>query len=202
MPRPCHALTMPFFSRPRHSTATERGPVGYLPTFGFLWLPHGVPRRLLSEAYQSSSQWSIPTTVNRGSSTLQKRRSVKLLDQQFGYFRLPRGLSRRTRHCQSRAGARHGVCELTARYGRGTAWAWHGHGIAYRRFKTANSRWSGSNSCGDAARGHEQFQVPTRGMRALKRKPSWGRYFQNINFQTGIKQNGYSYAFYLWPINR
>jgi len=25
----------------------------------------------------------------------------------FGYFRLPCGLSRRTRHCHSRAGARH-----------------------------------------------------------------------------------------------
>jgi hypothetical protein len=51
MPRPCHALTMPFFSRPRHSTAVERRPVGYLPAFGFFRLPRGVPRRLLSEAY-------------------------------------------------------------------------------------------------------------------------------------------------------
>jgi hypothetical protein len=51
MPRPCHALTMPFFSRPRHSTDVERRPVGYLPAFGFFRLPRGVPRRLLSEAY-------------------------------------------------------------------------------------------------------------------------------------------------------
>jgi len=113
MPRPCHALTMPFFSRPRHSTAVERRPVGYLPAFGFFRLPRGVPRRLLSEAYQSSSQQSIPTTVKSGISSLQKRRSVKLLDQQFGYFRLQRGLSRRTRHCRSRAGERHVNCELT-----------------------------------------------------------------------------------------
>jgi len=28
----------------------------------------------------------------------------------------------------------------------------------YRVFKTANSRWSGCISCGDAATGHEQFQ--------------------------------------------
>jgi hypothetical protein len=79
---PCHAhaAPMPFFSRPRHSTAVERRPVGYLPAFGFFRLPRGVPRRLLSEAYQSSSQRSIPTTVRSGSSTLQKRRSVKLLD--------------------------------------------------------------------------------------------------------------------------
>jgi hypothetical protein len=80
MPCPCHALTMPFFSRPRHCTAVERWPVGYLPAFGFIRLPRGVPRRLLSEAYQFPSQRSIPTTVKSGSSTLQKRRSVKLLD--------------------------------------------------------------------------------------------------------------------------
>ena len=79
MPRPCHVLTMPFFSRPLHSTAVERRPVGYLPAFSFFRLPRGVPRRLLSEAYQSL-QLSIPTTVKSGSSTLQKRRCVKLLD--------------------------------------------------------------------------------------------------------------------------
>jgi hypothetical protein len=112
MPRPCHALTMPFFSRPRHSTAFERRPVGYLLTFGFFRLPRGVPRRLFSEIYQSPSQRSIPTIVNSGSSTLQKRRSVKLLDKQFGYFRLPRELSRRTRQCRSRAGERYGHGKL------------------------------------------------------------------------------------------
>ena len=80
MPRPCHARTMPFFSRPWHSTAVKRRHVGYLPAFGFFRLPRVVPRRLLSEAYQSSSQRSIPTTVKSGRSTLQKRRSVKLLD--------------------------------------------------------------------------------------------------------------------------
>ena len=79
-PCPCHALTMPFFSRPQHSMAVERRPVGYLPAFGFFRLPRGVPQRLLSEAYQSSSQRSIPATVKSGISTLQKRRSVKLLD--------------------------------------------------------------------------------------------------------------------------
>jgi len=80
MPRLCHALTMPFFSRPRHSTAVERRPVGYLSAFGFFRLPRGVTRRLLSEAYQTSSQRSIPTSAMGGSSTLQKRRSVKMLD--------------------------------------------------------------------------------------------------------------------------
>jgi hypothetical protein len=111
----CHAASMPFFSRPRHSMAVERRPEGYLPPFGLFRLPCGVPRRLLSEACQSSSQRSIPTTVKSGSSILQQRRSVKLLDKQFGYFRLPRGLSRRTRHCRSMAGARHGMCESAFR---------------------------------------------------------------------------------------
>ena len=44
---------------------------------------------------------------------------------QFGYFRLPRGLSRRTRHCRSRAGERHDMCELT----HVMAGERHGHGM-------------------------------------------------------------------------
>ena len=56
MSRPCHALTIPFFSRPQHSTSVNRRPVGYLPTFGFFRLPRGVTRRLLSEAFQSQMQ--------------------------------------------------------------------------------------------------------------------------------------------------
>ena len=73
MPCPCHALTMPFFSRPRHSTAVERRLVGYLPVFGFFRQPRGVPRRLLSEAYQTSSQRSIPMIAKSHISTLQKK---------------------------------------------------------------------------------------------------------------------------------
>jgi hypothetical protein len=41
----------------------------------------------------------------------------------FGYFRLSCGLSRRTRHYRSRAGARHGMCQLT----QGMAGERHGH---------------------------------------------------------------------------
>jgi hypothetical protein len=120
MPSPCRALTIPFFSRPRHSTAVDRRPVGYL-------LPATTrsSKRLLLQSYQSSSQRSIRTTVESGTSTRQKRRSIKLLEKHFGYFRLPCGLWRRTRHCRRMAGARHGMCELMARYGRGTAWARH-----------------------------------------------------------------------------
>ena len=54
-----------------------------------------------------------------------KIRSVTLFDQQFGYFRLPCGHSRRTRRCRSRAGARHGMCELT----RGMGGERHGRGM-------------------------------------------------------------------------
>ena len=126
MPRPCPALIKPFFSRPRHSTAVERRPVGYLPSFGFFRLPRGVPRRLLSEAYQSFSQRSIPTTVKRGSSTLKKKKTICLtVGLQFGYFWLRCGLSRRRRHCRSMVGARHGMCELT----NGMAGEWHGNGM-------------------------------------------------------------------------
>jgi hypothetical protein len=54
-----------------------------------------------------------------------KRRFVTLLDRHFGYFRLPRGLSRRTRHYRSMTGARHSMCELT----HGVAGERHGRGI-------------------------------------------------------------------------
>ena len=77
---PMPSPTIPFFSRPRHSTAVERRPMRYLLVFGFFRLPRGFPRRSLSEAYHSSSQRSIPTTVKICSSTLQKRLSVTLLD--------------------------------------------------------------------------------------------------------------------------
>jgi len=79
MLRQCRALTMPF-SRPQHSMAAERQPVGYLPAFGFFQLPRRVPHILLSETYQSSSQRFIPMTVKSCSSTVQKRRSVKQLN--------------------------------------------------------------------------------------------------------------------------
>ena len=130
MPRPFHALTMPFFSRSWHSTAVDRRPADYVHAFGFFRLPRGVPRRLLSEAYQSSSQRSIPTSVKSGSSTLQKRRSVKLLDYQFGYFRLPCGLSWRTRHYQSMA---------WHVWINGTAWQGNGMGAAWARCATGES---------------------------------------------------------------
>jgi hypothetical protein len=70
------------------------------------------------------------------SSTLQKRHPFKLLDLQFGYFWLKCGLSQRTQHYQSRAGVRHGTCELT----HGMARERHGRGMLHvnRPLKSSN----------------------------------------------------------------
>ena len=128
MPRACPALTMPFFSRPRHSTAVERRPAGYLPAFGFFRLPRVVPRRLLSEAYQSSSQRSIHTTVKSGSSTLQK-------DDLLNCWTSSSDIS--GYHVEFHEG--HGTVEagqgaawhvwINERHGRGTAWERLGRGM-------------------------------------------------------------------------
>ena len=73
----CHAAPVPCSDHAVLLKATtqhgrRQRPVSYLPALGFFRLPRGVPRRLISEAYQSSSQRSVPTTVKIGSSTLQK----------------------------------------------------------------------------------------------------------------------------------
>jgi hypothetical protein len=73
----CRAMSMPCFDHVVLLKATARHgrretACGLPAAFGFFRLPRGVPRRLLSEAHQSSSQRSIPMTVKRGSSTLQK----------------------------------------------------------------------------------------------------------------------------------
>ena len=124
----CHAAPMPFFSRPRHSMAVESGLVGCLLAFVFFRLPRRVPRSSHQTHTNLRCRWPVrnqtPFVMDEeksASSTLQKRRSVI----QFGYFRLPCGHSRRTRYCRSRAGARHGLCELT----HGMAGERHGHGM-------------------------------------------------------------------------
>ena len=42
MPRPCHAPTMPFFSRPQHSTAVERRPCCAVALRRTAWSEHGM----------------------------------------------------------------------------------------------------------------------------------------------------------------
>jgi hypothetical protein len=80
----CHAAPMPcsdhavlFKATAQHGRReTACGPparVRLLPA-----TTRGVPRSLLSEAYHSPSQRSIPTTVKSGSSTLQKRLAVRI----------------------------------------------------------------------------------------------------------------------------
>ena len=54
-----------------------------------------------------------------------KKDDLLLCGLAVGYFGLPCGHSRRTRHCRSRAGARHSVCELT----HGMAGERHGRGM-------------------------------------------------------------------------
>jgi hypothetical protein len=87
MPRPCPAPTMPFFSRPRHRTAVERRPVGDRPAFA----SSGYRAEFHEGCYQKHTNlrcrwpvWNQTTFVmdkeKSGSSTLQKKRSVKLLD--------------------------------------------------------------------------------------------------------------------------
>jgi hypothetical protein len=124
MPRTCPAPTMPLYSRPRHTTAVPRSASsGYHAEFHEgCYQKHTNPRCRWPVWNQTTF---VMDEEKSGSSTLQKRRSVKLLDQQFGYFRLPCGLSLRTRHCRSRAGARHGMYELT----NGMAGERHGRGM-------------------------------------------------------------------------
>jgi hypothetical protein len=128
MPRPCHALTMPFFSRLRHNTAIVRRPVGYLPAFSFFRLPRGVPWRVFSEACQSSSQRSMLTTVESGSNTLQKTRGLaaRIFPTTKRTFTKDTALSE-----QGRGAAWHVWINGTALQGNGmgTPRARHGHGM-------------------------------------------------------------------------
>jgi hypothetical protein len=101
--------------------------VGYVPAFGFFRLPHVVPRRLLSEAYQSSSQRSIPTTAQCGISTLQKddllncRTSSSDISGYHADFHEGYGTVG--------AGQGNGMECVNAQHGRGKAWARHRHGM-------------------------------------------------------------------------
>ena len=130
MPCPCraHAMLWACRSSQGHGTAVERWPVGYLTAFGFFRLPYGVPRRLLSEAYQSSSQRSIPTNVKSGGSTLQKAVGLAV----WIFSGTTRTLTKDTALSeQGRGAAWHAWINDTAWQGNGigTARARHGHGM-------------------------------------------------------------------------
>ena len=119
----CHAAlmpspTMPFYSRPRHSTAVESGCVGYLFAFGFFRLPREVPRSSNQTHTNLRCRWPVwnqtPFVMDggkSGSNTLQKK---TMLHCGLAIRIFPATMqTRRTRHCRSRTGARHGMCELT-----------------------------------------------------------------------------------------
>ena len=60
----CHAApmpspTMPLFSRPRHSTAIDSRPVGYLLAFDFFRLPRGVPRSSYQTHANLRCRWPV-----------------------------------------------------------------------------------------------------------------------------------------------
>ena len=55
----CHAPIMPFFSRPQHSTAVERRPVGYLLAFVFFRLPCRVPRVYYQTRTNIRCRWPV-----------------------------------------------------------------------------------------------------------------------------------------------
>jgi hypothetical protein len=103
MPRPCQATNMSLWKKLLKVTtqrgmgelapAVQRRHVGDLPAFGFLRLPHGVPRRLLPEAYKPIKTVGL---------------AVRKLSVKARTFT-------KDRYCQRMAGSRHGMCELAVR---------------------------------------------------------------------------------------
>jgi hypothetical protein len=131
----CHALTMPFFSRPRHSTAIERRPVGCLPVFGFFWLPRWVPWSCYQNHANLRCKWPVRNQTfvvdeeKSDSSTLQKKMicytvglAVRIFPATTRTFMKGTALSE-----QGRGMAWH--VWINAQHGRGTAWERHGHGM-------------------------------------------------------------------------
>jgi hypothetical protein len=101
-PSCAHAMPRPFrsesdFSRPRHSAAWH------------VWISIGRPETATCPRSTSSGYHA---EFHEGC----YQKHTNPLNWKFGYFRLPRGLSQRTRHCRKMAGAR---------YGMETAWMRH-----------------------------------------------------------------------------
>ena len=140
---PCHAApmpspTMPFFSRPRHSTTVER----LLARVRLLPATTRSSTKLLSDAYQSQMQVASvkPNTVcmdeeKSGSSTLQKRlsrTSSRIFPATIQTFTKDTALSE-----QGRGAAWH--VWINARHGRGTAWARHAMCESALRWRMSSS---------------------------------------------------------------
>jgi len=84
------------------TVAIERRHVGDLPAFGFFRLPHRVPRRLLSEAYQSQMQ--VASVVNCWT-------SCSDISSYHADYHEGHGTVRAAQGC-SMAWAQHAMCEL------------------------------------------------------------------------------------------
>ena len=118
MLRPCHPR--PCLSSQGHGTAWPLREVLWAVRVRLLPAITRRSTKLLSEAYKSKMQVASvkPNTVyhRRGKEWLQhttKKTICYTVGLAVGCFRLPCGHLRRTRHCRSRARARHSMCELT-----------------------------------------------------------------------------------------
>ena len=114
MPRPCHPRLC--HSSHGHGTAwpSREGlwaNCPYSASSGYHAEFHEVIRRIsISDAGgQCETKHHLSRTRKRVVAAHYKKDDVT----HFGYFWLPCGLSRRARHCRSRAAARHSMCELT-----------------------------------------------------------------------------------------
>jgi hypothetical protein len=103
MPPPCRSHTMPFWKRLLKATA-QRG----MGTAWYVWISIG---HLETACGRPARVRLLPVTTR--SSTKAVTVKIGSRTSKFGYLRLPRGLSRMTRHCRRMAGTRHGMCELT-----------------------------------------------------------------------------------------
>jgi hypothetical protein len=110
MPRTCHATTMPFWKRLLKATAQRGMGMGmacvnfHRPSRDGMWAtcPRSASSGYHAEFHEGYQKHTNPLNCRTSS---------------LGYFRLPRWLSRRTRHCRRMAGACHGMAG--ERHGRG-----------------------------------------------------------------------------------
>ena len=126
MPRPCHSSQSHGTAWPSREDLWAKCPrsasSGYHAEFREV-----VIRRIpISDAGgQCETKHRLSWTRKRVVEAHYKKDDLYTVGLAVGYFRLPCGHSRRTRHCRSKAGARHGMCELT----HGMAGEWHGRGM-------------------------------------------------------------------------
>jgi hypothetical protein len=117
---------MPFFSKSRHNAVVEGRSVDDLSAIGFFRLPRGVPRKLLSEAYQSQMQVASvkPNNVCHGRGEEWEQHNTK----KDALLNCGTGSSDISGY---HADFHEGNGTVAAGQGRGTAWERHGHGMLF-----------------------------------------------------------------------